>query len=86
METKIKKRNTTKKKVAIPTHKFYSAFLRNGLIKMGQGTTITLMDNFIMKWLPRESQPTKMTVENCFITMVVCTIRLETTNDIRCCL
>ena len=37
METKKPKKNTTRKKVAIPMDKFYGAFLRNGLIKMGQG-------------------------------------------------
>ena len=46
METKKQKKNTTRKKVAIPMHKFYSAFLRNGLIKMGHGEVDCTLGQF----------------------------------------
>ena len=62
METKKPKKNTTRKKVAIPMHKFYSAFLRNGLIKMGQGEEDCTLGKFYNEMIETGKEPTKMTI------------------------
>ena len=62
METKKPKKNTTRKKVAIPMDKFYGAFLRNGLIKMGQGEEDCTLGKFYNEMIETGKEPTKMTI------------------------
>ena len=62
METKKEKRNTTRKKVAIPMHKFYSAFLRNGTIKMGKESGDCTLGDFYNEMIKNKKEPTKMTI------------------------
>ena len=62
METKKPKKNTTRKKVAIPMDKFYGAFLRNGLIKMGQGEEDCTLGKFYNEMIETVKEPTKMTI------------------------
>ena len=58
METKKPKKNTTRKKVAIPMHKFYSAFLRNGTIKMGKESGDCTLGDFYNEMIKNKTPAT----------------------------